>query len=45
MSKNFQLMLNKHLRELNPILVGEAELLPGKIWGPKSIDYYLNYLN
>lgn len=41
MSKNFQLMLNKHLRELNPILVGEAELLPGKIWGPKSIDYYL----
>ena len=41
MQKNFQLMLNKHLRELNPILVGEAQVTPGKVWGPKRLDYYL----
>lgn len=41
MRKNFQLMMNKHLRELNPINVGEAELRPGEVWGPRSIDYYL----
>lgn len=41
MRENFQLMLNKHIHDLNPICVGEAELRPGEVWGPKSIDYYL----
>lgn len=41
MRKNFQLMMNKHLRELNPIMVGEGAQLPGGVWGPSSIDYCL----
>lgn len=41
MRENFQLMLNKHIHDLNPIIVGEADLRPGEFWGPKSIDYYL----
>ena len=41
MRKNFQLMMNKHLRELNPIIVGEGSLPLGSVWGPKSVDYYL----
>jgi len=41
MEKLFQLMFNKHLKELNPILVGEADVSPGCVWGPRSIDYYL----
>ncbi|MBP3633420.1 MAG: AraC family transcriptional regulator [Oscillospiraceae bacterium] len=41
MEKLFQLMMNKHLKELNPILVGEAEVSPNQVWGPKTIDYYL----
>lgn len=41
MGENFQLMLNKHIHDLNPIYVGEADVEPGFFWGPKSIDYYL----
>ena len=41
MRENFQLMLNKHIHDLNPIIVGEADVIPGEVWGPKSIDYYL----
>lgn len=41
MGENFQLMMNKHIHDLNPINVGMADLTPGILWGPASIDYYL----
>lgn len=38
LTRNFQLLLNPHLQDINPILVGEAECPPGLIQHPPKRD-------
>lgn len=41
MGARFQIGFNKNLRDLNPVCAGQADLVPGHVWGPDCVNHVL----